>query len=172
MPTGFGLASAAMISSGPAVMQRLAPMMATSPASVSELTSTGGEGSPLASRYRERTLAIVTRPAAESIAPARQALEHDLWADRKASALTLEGAIALHSARRGDFVRAGGQITSLSLTPLLAHSIGAHDGHLAHLPLGPLPEEPENLDLTSHVLVKATIAPDWVQHEAFFVRLR
>ncbi|MFC1596462.1 hypothetical protein ACFL5Q_00750, partial [Planctomycetota bacterium] len=97
------------------------------------------------------------------------ALESDLLVSESVPPLTLEAAVALAKARRGDLAAAGGEITGLALESLVVRFATLSSGGRTLIPLGPLPEESGWRDRLRQAVMRFEIEPAWVRHECFFV---
>ena len=79
--------------------------------------------------------------------------------------------IALTSARAGNFASVGGEIVGLRLEPVVTCFLTTAEQDWTLVRLGPLPDEPTEMDLTRQLLMRFTLEPRWVQHTAFYVDL-
>lgn len=123
------------------------------------------------SRYRFRTIAYTYPVESDRVASEIAALRKELWAEGGSAPLTLEAAVALATAERGDFAAVGGAIAEFYLEPLIVRLAALTDNVWTYVALGPLPSEPEEIDLVRHVLMRFRVEPAWVQHPCFFVEL-
>lgn len=121
------------------------------------------------SRYHKRTYGLLALPPPYEAEVAM--LESDLMVTASAPPLTLEAAAALASARRGDLVAAGGEITGMYLESVINRFATLKAAGLVLLPLGPLAPEP-NGNLLSHVVMRFDVEPVWLENEYFFVKVK
>ena len=122
-----------------------------------------------ASRYRERTYALIALPLSYEAGVA--VLERDLMVTASSPPLTLEAAVAVASARRGDLAAAGGEITGVYLESVINRFATLTPAGGVLLPLGPLEAEPTR-GMIAQVLMRFDVKPAWAQNAYFFVELR
>ncbi len=122
-------------------------------------------------RYGKRNYARFSSPDAldARFSQGVAALESDLLVSEAAPPLTLEAAVALAKARRGDLEAAGGRITGLALESLVVRFATLSSGGRSLIPLGPLPQESGWGDSLRQAMMQFEIEPEWVRHECFFV---
>ena len=117
-------------------------------------------------RYHDRHYATLPLPDA---AAELTRLQQELLVTAQQPAMTLEAALALDSAQRGNYVAAGGVIKGLHLEGLIPRFAALRPEAQYLVALGPLPVEVPPLGFISHVLVRLDVAPAWVQHRYFFL---
>ena len=124
-------------------------------------------------RYRQRSYARFTVPdeLAQRFAREVAALESDLLAG-STPPLTLDAAVALARARRGDLAAAGGEIIGIYLEPLVTRFATLSEAGRTLIPLGRLANEPGTAVALRQVIVQFEIKPAWVQHECFFLEAK
>ncbi|NQT16976.1 MAG: hypothetical protein HQ582_29735 [Planctomycetes bacterium] len=122
-------------------------------------------------RYGKRSYARFSVPdaLAARFAERTAALERDLLVSESAPPLTLEAAVALARARRGDLAAAGGEITGVTLESLVTRFATLSSAGRTLIPLGPLPQESGWRDVLRQAVMQFEIEPAWVRHECFFV---
>jgi len=122
-------------------------------------------------RYGKRNYARFSAPDALAgrFSQGVAALESDLLVSESAPPLTLEAAVALAKARRGDLEAAGGRITGLALESVVVRFATLSSGGRTLIPLGPLPQEPGWRDSLRQAMMQFEIEPEWARHECFFV---
>jgi hypothetical protein len=136
------------------------------------MTGSGaGDARRYSSRLERRTLSQVTRPV--DLDPAVARLKRDLLlVDDDALPLSLEAAVAIFKADRGDLAAVGGQIEDIELISLIncVAATEAEEPYLLHL--GQLPRYlTASGQPTRALIVRIAIKPTWVQHDYFFVDL-
>ncbi len=119
-------------------------------------------------RYNLRHYAMVAKP---DIANEIQSLKSDLFATDAAAPLSLPAAAAIHSAEQGDYVAVGGAVKGIHLEGLIPRFAVLSEAASPFVALGPLPGEPDDDRLLSHVLMRFDVLPKWAQHKYFFIQL-
>ena len=117
-------------------------------------------------RYHSRHYATLPLPDA---AAELTRLQQELMVTAQQPAMTLEAAIAVDSAQRGNYVAAGGLVKGVHLEGLIPRFAALRPEAQQLAALGPLPVEPPPFGFISHVLVRLDVAPAWVQHRYFFL---
>ncbi len=117
-------------------------------------------------RYHDRHYATLPLPDA---AAEVTRLQQELLVTAQQPAMSLEAALALDSAQRGNYAAAGGAIKGLHLEGLIPRFAALRPEAQSLVALGPLPAEVPPLGFISHVLVRLDVAPAWVQHRYFFL---
>ena len=117
-----------------------------------------------------RTLSQVTSRIETSSAVAR--LKRDLLIDDDAMPLSLEAAVALFKAERGDLTALGGRIEGIELLSLVNYAAATKPEPPFLLRLGQLPREVSDSGRPMHALiVRFSLIPVWVQNDYFFVEI-
>ena len=137
------------------------------PIQVRDLVGLAG-GKLAVARYQNRHYATLPLP---DVTAELTRLEQDLLVSVQQPALTLEAAIALDAARRGQYAAAGGLIKGLHLEGLIPRFAALRPEAQQLASLGPLPAEVPPDGFISHVLVRLEVEPTWVQHRYFYVRI-
>lgn len=119
--------------------------------------------------YRHRCYAQMRLP--ETIAGEVAALEQDLLVSQSGGPLTLDAAVALATARRGDLTSVGGKIGEAEMESVPTRFATMPEAGRSLIPLGPLPDETATRDMIREVLVRFVIEPEWLQGEHFFIEL-
>ncbi len=117
-------------------------------------------------RYHSRHYATLPLPDA---AAEVTRLQQELLVTAQQPAMTLEAAVAVDTAQRGNYVAAGGSVTGLHLEGLIPRFAALRPEAQQLAALGPLPVEVPPLGFISQVLVRLDVAPAWVQHKYFFL---
>lgn len=155
----------------PDVMRRASEQLIGSRASLEDLVGLPTTPRITVAHYHHRGYAqfSVTDELADRFAGEVTALEADLLVNPSAPPLTLEAAVALFRARRGDLAAAGGEIVGISAEPLVTRFATLSTAGRSLVPLGPLPTEPNTTRALFQVVVQFEIRPTWLAHEYFFV---
>lgn len=156
--------------SAPAVMRPATEKLLGEKVTLADLVGLPTATKMAVSRYRARTYARITLP--EPLAGEVTALESALLVHEGAPPLTLEAAMALATARRGDLALAGGEITGLYLEALATRFATLSAAGRSLVPLGPLAPEPVDPDPLRQMLMRFDVNPLWGQHRYFFVELK
>jgi hypothetical protein len=156
--------AALLMASCPQMIPAVSERILDKPILVENLAGLTG-GKLAVARYRTRHYATLPLP---DTSPERIRLQQELMATAQQPALTLEAAMAMDSARRGDYVAAGGALKNFYLEGLIPRFATLRPEIRQLVPLGPLPIEVEPLAFISHVLVRFDVQPAWIQHRYFF----
>jgi len=167
LPTDSSPDRAVLLDSCPQLLPVASQRVLEQATQVREIVGLAG-GKLAVARYRSRH--YVTLPLPDTAAE-RSRLEQDLLVTTQQPALTLEAAVALDSARRGNYVAAGGVIQGLHLEGLIPRFAALRPEAQQLAALGPLPAEVLPDGFIRHVLVRLELAPTWVQHRYFFQRI-
>lgn len=130
---------------------------------------TGGKSS--VSLLTDRIYATYKSLPAE-VLPALQALESDLLVSEGLPPLSLNAAMALETAKAGDFETVGGEISGLHIEGFVTRLAALPDAAVPLIPLGsvPLLTGPSMYGgLLSQAVVRCDVKPSWFHHRAFFV---
>jgi hypothetical protein len=154
----------------PEVLSLASPHLADKPVTVADVRGPRTEGGSTASYCAGPAYANLGSIEPQALAVSR--LERDLLVGGSAEPLTLDAAVALTTARHGDYESAGGEITSVGLEAAVPRfsTLEAGDWHLVHL--APLPVLKSEADFARRVIFRAELTPAWVQHACYFVDLR
>ena len=121
----------------------------------------------VASHYRDRHYATFTLPSGFDVE--QLALKADLLASEGAPPLTLEAAMAIAAADRGDLQAAGVVLSRLHVEPLATRMATLPAAASAMIPLGPLPRESMDSPPLHQILFRTEVEPKWVRNEYFFL---
>jgi hypothetical protein len=116
--------------------------------------------------YNNRHYATLAMP---QIPDAVDSLKRDLLVAEQTPPLSLAAAIAVASAEQGDLVAVGGTTQAVYVEGLIPRFATLPAAALPMSPLGPLPSEPKESGLLSHVVIRLQLTPDWFRHRYFFV---
>jgi len=156
---------AALANSCPQIISTANQRALEKPILVKDLVGLSG-GKLAIARYQARHYATLPIPDASAEITR---LQQDLILTAQQPALTLEATVAMDSARRGDFVDAGGAVKSFHLEGLIPRFAALRPEAQQLVALGPLPVEIPPLWFISHVLVRFDLEPAWVRHRYFFL---
>jgi hypothetical protein len=157
----------------PDVMRSAVDQLMGRRVTLDDLVGLATEPKMIVARYRQRhyTRFVLPHESADRWAGEVAALESDLLIGPSAPPLTLEAATALWKARQGALESAGGEVSAVVLEPLSTRFATWPAAARSVFPLGPLPQEPGSAAVLRQVLVQLEIAPAWIRHECFFLRL-
>jgi hypothetical protein len=159
----------ALLGSAPQNLPPAAEKLVGSQAIVANVVRVTATSRGAIASYANRCYANV--PAGLDLDSEVNALKFDLLVTDQAPPLTLESAIAVHSAERGDLVAAGGEISGTHVEGLITRFAGLPTAASVLVPLGILTEDkPREVGLQS-ILIRIDLQPAWVQHEQFFFEL-
>ncbi len=161
------LGEAQLLSSCPEVLLGAAPKLVGQKMLIQHTVGLP-EGKFCVSRYQQRHYAMLPRP---DVAQEIQKLRQDLLISELGPPLTLDAAVAVTSAQQGDYVLVGGEVKSIYLEGLIPRFAKLPEAAAPIIALGTMPSEPPAERLLSHVLVRLSITPSWVNHRYFFVEL-
>jgi hypothetical protein len=114
------------------------------------------------------------KPFPDLVAAEVAALQSDLLTSETLPPLSLSAAMALETARLGDYEQIGGEISGMHLEGFVTRLAALPDAASSLFPLGYVPTEtaPQSLHAPlSLAVVRFDLKPAWVQHRAFFVQL-
>jgi hypothetical protein len=129
-----------------------------------------GAGKSVAA-YDERMYVRMVLPYSPALETEIDALRGMLLVTPTQGPLSLEAAIALSAAEQGAFTAVGGDVTEVTIEPLLTRFVTISDRSRGLLRLEPLPSEIQTSDLRNAILARFDLNPRWVAHEAFVVDL-
>jgi hypothetical protein len=164
---------AELFSPAPDVMRSAVDQLMGQRVTLDDLVGLVTEPKMIVARYRQRHYTRFALPpeSADRWAGEVAALESDLLVGPSAPPLTLAAATALWKARQGGLESAGGEVSAVVLEPLSTRFATWPAAARSVFPLGPLPQEPGSAAVLRQVLVQLEIAPAWIRHECFFLRL-
>lgn len=156
---------AVLTASCPQIVPTASQRALEQPILVRDLAGLSG-GKLAVARYHSRHYATLPLPDA---AAEVTRLQQELMVTAQQPAMTLEAAVALDSAQRGNYVAAGGLVKGLHLEGLISRFAALRPEAQQLAALGPLPVEVPPLGFLGHVLVRLDVVPAWVQHRYFFL---
>lgn len=157
-----------LMASCPDVIQTTMPRALEQPVVVTDIVGLSG-GKMGVARYGNRHYATMPLP---DVSGELVKLQQELLITAQQPALSLESAVAVDSAQRGNYVAAGGALKCFYLEGLIPRFAALRPEAQQLVALGPLPvERPHQVGFIDHVLVRFDIAPAWVHHKYFFLPL-
>ncbi len=125
-------------------------------------------GTAAVAAYGDRHYATLPMP---QVAQAADLLGRDLFVTEQTPPLSLPAAVAVASAREGQFEAVGGTIEHVFVEGLIPRFAVLPPAAFSMLRLGPLPTEPNERLLLPHVLLRLQLTPAWVNHRYFFAQV-
>jgi len=160
---------ARLLGPAPPIVETAAKRLVGQKATVANLVGLTGGSRAAISRYADRIYARVDLP--DQVDAEIAALRADLMVSDQTPPLTLEAAMAVTAATRGDLSSAGGEITTLHLEPLVSRMVNLPPAAWMLIPPGDLPSELNINKPLEEALLRFTIRPKWLQYRYFFVEL-
>lgn len=164
---------AMLIGPGNLVATAIGEPLRDSKASIGNLLNSR-DGSAHATSSRQNSL-YVRFPMLLDLTDAVADLKAALLVDEDSPPLTLEAAVALETAARGDLAAVGGTVTDVVIEGYSTRLANMSEADWGFLRLGAIPP-PQDLRLTNlqflpYVTVRAVLDPQWWRHKYFYVRL-
>jgi hypothetical protein len=114
-------------------------------------------------------------PMSIDLTPAVQDLQAALLVKDGFDPLSLEAAVALETARRGDLLAVGGTVTDMVIEGLTSRLANANASDWGLIRLGKVPDDKNKGGVEDvylpQVMVRVTIEPQWWRHRYFFFGL-
>lgn len=161
------LNSAALIGSCPVVLSVASPGVLDQRVTAHNVVGLSG-GTLCVARYNSRHYTMVAKP---NVTNEIQSLKEDLLITDEMPPLSLAAATAIRSGEQGDYVAVGGVVKGVHLEGLIPRFAVLSEGALPFVALGPMPAEPREDALLSHVLMRFDVLPSWVHHKYFFLQV-
>jgi hypothetical protein len=158
--------NANLLGPAPEILQASIPELVGKSVFVERLIGLKPDHDMTVSQYRDRAYVQAKLPGA--LAGEIAALEADLLISDDAGPLSLQAAVALASARRGDLAAVGGTLEEAALESVQTRFATLPEAGRTLLPLGRLPEESASRARVRQVLARLVVQPAWFQHEYFF----
>ena len=86
-----------------------------------------------------------------------------------AEPVSLRANLALHTARHGDLIAAGGKVNRFGYADWISHYTGVKEGKRGAILLQA--DEPEKAIKNNTLIFQVLVDPEWLRHRYFFVKL-
>jgi hypothetical protein len=160
---------AALVSSAIAALPLVEAKAIGKPATARKVMGLGAGKS--ISAYDERMYVRTVLPYSRTLDAEIEALRLMLLVTPTQGPLSLEAAIALAAAEQGEFTAVGGDVTEVTIEPLLTRFAMLPERSRGLLRLEPLPSEIHTSDLRNAIMARFDLDPRWIAHETFIVDL-
>ena len=157
--------NARLLAAAPDTVQGLATALIGKRVRVDKLAGLPISRPMATTRYSNRCFGTMLLP--EEVEQQWRALREELLVDDSAPPLTLEAAVALERAKRGDFLAAECEIVHVALEPLTYRFVTLKSATQRIVTLETIPVEDFDNWALEQVLVRCELRPLWLWHENY-----